>query len=348
MRRLQFMKLLVMLFTVSTAVAFAAGELVFASYGGTYQEAIEKAWLQPFSEETGITIIEDTSPEIAKIKAMVDTNTVTWDVVTGGGLTVAQGVNAGLFEKIPRDVVNREHDYPDTINDYGVASEIFSTLFAFDTRVYPPTGPQPQSWADFWDVEKFPGMRSFYGRPGTSLEAALLADGVASADVYEVLSTPAGLDRAFAKLEQLRPNVAMWWTNNEVPVQALSTGEVVMAMGANGRFQGAIDQGIPLQIVWNGQIASVGYFMIPKGAPNLENAFKFLNYMASPEAQSRFHNYVAYGPVTPVAWDFIPESEWDRLPSSPQNIENAVFSNYDFWLANEAAIFERWQAFLQQ
>lgn len=341
------------LFLVTVTLVFlsptlAQGELVFASWGGTYQDAIREAWLNPFSEETGITIIEDTSPEIAKIRAMVETNTVSWDVVTGGGATLAQGVNADLFEAIPNSAVNRDHHYPDAISEYGVASEVFSTLFGFDTRVFPADSPQPQSWVDFWDVEQFPGMRSFYGRPNTSLEIALLADGVPAEDVYDVLSNEEGLDRAFAKLEKLRPNVAVWWTSGEVPVQVLGSGEVVMATAYNGRFQGGIDEGVPIQMVWNGAIAQLGYFMIPKGAPNMENALRFLDYIASPEAQARFHEYVAYGPVTADAWEFIPESQWDKLPSSPQNIATSLWLDYDFWLANEAKIMERWQAFLQQ
>ena len=110
-----------------TGQAAAAEELVFASWGGAYQEAIRKAWLEPFSKESGIEILEDTSPDMSKIKAMVETNTVSWDVVTGGGFSMIEGIGQGLFEKLPADKINQQHVYPDARNDYGVPSEIFST-----------------------------------------------------------------------------------------------------------------------------------------------------------------------------------------------------------------------------
>jgi len=325
-----------------------AEELVFASWGGAYQEAIRKAWITPFSEQTGITVLEDTSPETAKIKAMVDTDTVVWDVVTGGGASLMRGVNAGLFVPITEEMVPQDHVYPDARNDHGVPSEIFSTVLAFSRDAFPDGGPQPQTWADFWDVAQFPGKRTLYDRPNTVLEAALLADGVPMAEIYTVLATPEGQDRAFAKLAEIKPHVAVWWSSGAQPVQALGSGEVVMALGWNGRFEAGIDEGLPLTMRWDGAIAQVGYFMIVKGAPNLDNAVKFLNYMVSPEAQARFHEYVAYGPVTEAAWENIPDEQRPRLPSSPRNLETSVFLDIEFWAEHDAELMERYQAFLQE
>jgi putative spermidine/putrescine transport system substrate-binding protein len=332
-----------------TGQAAAAEELVFASWGGAYQEAIRKAWLEPFSKESGIEVLEDTSPDMSKIKAMVETNTVSWDVVTGGGFSMIEGIGQGLFEKLPADKINQQHVYPDARNDYGVPSEIFSTLFAFNLKTFPDGKPQPQSWADFWDVKKFPGKRAFYGnRPSTCLEIALLADGVAKEDVYKVLKTKEGVDRAFAKIEALKPHVALWWKSGAAPVQALGSMEVVMATGWNGRFQAGINEGLPLRMVWNGAIAQVGYFQVVKNAPNKENAFKFLNHMISPKAQAEFHKYVAYGPTTAEAWQYIPKSQWERLPSSPQNLEKSVFLSESWWAPHYEALLERWQTMLSQ
>ncbi len=333
---------------LTPAVQARQGQLVFASWGGAYQEAIRKAWIDPFVKETGIEVIEDTGPEIAKIKAMVDTKTVTWDVVTGGGASLVRGSRQGLFERIPAEKVNQDHVYEGARHPYGVPSEIFSTVIGFSTKAFPDGKPQPRSWADFWDVQRFPGKRSFYGRPSTSLEVALIADGVPLPDVYKVLRTPEGVDRAFKKLAELKPHVATWWTNGAAPVQALGSGEVTMAMGWNGRFQAGIDQGLPIRMVWDGAVAQVGYFMVVKGAKNQEAAFRFLNWIVSPKAQAEFHKYVAYGPVTPKAWESIPKEKWDSLPSSPQNLRRSVFQDIEWWVDNEEKVMERWQAFLTQ
>ncbi len=342
--------------TVATAALLAATagpapasaqELVFSSWGGAYQDAIRQAWLEPFMDATGIEVLEDTGPETAKVRAMVETSTVSWDVVTGGGATLMRGVGLDLFEPITPEMVDQSHLYEGARSAWGVPSEIFSTVFAFNTETFPASGAQPQTWADFWDVETFPGQRSVYDRPQTVLEAALLADGVALDDLYAVLSTSEGQDRAFAKLAELKPHVSVWWRSGAQPVQALASGEAVMALGWNGRFQAGLDNDLPLQMVWDGAIAQVGFFMIVKGAPNQDAAVQFLNYVAQPEAQSRFHQFIKYGPTTPQAWAFIPESEWALLPSSPQNIERSVFLDIEWWAENDSALMERYAAFLQ-
>ena len=331
-----------------SAAPAAAEDMVFVSWGGAYQDAIREAWIKPFMEKSGVKVIEETGPETAKIKAMVDTGTVTWDIVTDGGLGVARGAKEGLFEEITSAMVDQSHVYPEMFNKWGVPSEVFSTNFAFSTKAFPDGGAQPASWADFWDVEKFPGKRALYGAPNTVLEAALMADGVPMGDVYNMLGTKEGVDRAFAKIEKLKPHIAVWWTKGAQPAQVLGSGEVVMSNGWNGRIEAGIKEGLPIKAVWNGAVAEMGYFMLVKGAKNRDAAIKFLNHMVAPEAQANFHKYISYGPVTPGAWDHIPKDQWGRLPSSPDNLKQSLILSVDWWLANEAAMVERYNTMMQQ
>src|SRR6516225_5107832 len=205
---------------IGLPVAAHAEEFVFSSWGGAYQDAIRKAWIEPFTKETKITVTEDTSPELAKIKAMVDTKSVTWDIVTAGGSGLTLGAKQGLYEKITPEMVDQSQVFPGARSDYGVPSEIFSTLIGYSTKAFPPSGPHPTSFADFWDTQKFPGKRSLPNNPSTVLESALLADGVKPDDVYATLSTPSGMERALNKVRALRPNVAVWWSSGAQPVQA--------------------------------------------------------------------------------------------------------------------------------
>jgi putative spermidine/putrescine transport system substrate-binding protein len=328
-------------------VEATAAELVFVSWGGSYQDAIRKAWIEPFTRETGVKVIEDTNPEIAKIKAMVDTKTVSWDVITGGGATLMQGVAGGLFE--PLDGVDLSKSYPEAARyKYGAPSEIFSSVLAFSKKAFPDGKPQPRTWADFFDVKKFPGKRTVYDRPQSVLEAALLADGVDRKDVYRVLSTPDGLERAMKKVEELKPHVVQWWRSGAQPVQLLGSGDAVMALGWNGRFQTGIDEGLPIQMEWDGAIAQLGFFMVVKGAKNRDSAMKFLNYMVSPKAQAEFYKYVAYGPTTPEAWKLIPKERWALLPSSPDNLGKSLFLDIAWWDKNNTAVMERYQALIQK
>lgn len=340
--------------TLSTALAVMLGaltplhaqELDFASWGGAYQDAIRKAWIEPFSKETGIKVVEDTGPQTAKIKAMVATGSVSWDVVTAGSASLMLGVQQGLFEKLA-GLVDESHAFPRARNDYGAPSEIFSTLIGFSTKTFPAGGPQPQSFADFWDVKRFPGKRALPSNPDTVLEAALLADGVPADKVYATLATPVGMQRAIAKVRALRPQVAIWWSNGAQPVQALGSGDVVMALGWNGRFQAGIDQGLPIAMAWGQSVAQVGYFMVVKGAPHREAALKFLNFIETPEAQSRFSQYVAYGPVTPEAMPLINATRAARLPTTPERIKGALFEDITWWAGHGKAASEAYTAMMQ-
>jgi putative spermidine/putrescine transport system substrate-binding protein len=331
---------------IATAVLLAgaaqAAELNFASWGGAYQGAIRDAWLKPFAKETGIKVTEDTDPQVAKIRAMIDTKTVAWDVVTENSARLTRGIKLGVFEKITPEMVDQKHVIPGARNEYGVPSEIFSTNVGFSTKAFPAGKPQPVSFADFWDVVKFPGKRTLQDDPSAVIEAALIADGVAPGEVYKVLSTPAGIDRAMKQIEKIKPHVAMWWKNGAEPVNALGSGEVVMALGWNGRFQAGMDSGLPIQMGWGNAVAQVGYFALVKGAPNRAEAIKLMNYITAPKNQAEFSKYIAYGPTTEAAFPLIDDARKQRLPSTPERLKSALFMDSEFWDKNGPAITERY------
>ena len=320
--------------------------MVFASWGGAYQEAVEEAWVEPFSSATGIEVIRDTEPEVARIRAMVETGNVEWDVVTGGGETLMRGADLGLFVEITDGMVDQGEVLDEVRNPYGVPSEIFSTVIGFSRSAFPDGGPQ--TFADFWDTERFPGRRALPDRPATVLEAALLADGVAKADVYAVLSTTDGFERALDKVRALKEHVAFWWSSGAQPVQALGSGEVAMALGWNGRFQSGIDDGLDIEIAWRESVAQAGYFMIPVGASNVEDAVRFLNYIVQPDVQARLSEWIAYGPITPASMSYIEEERASRLPSTPERIEGAVFMDIAWWAERATEASEAYTAMLQE
>lgn len=328
--------------TAFVSGAAQAAELNFASWGGAYQNAIRETWLKPFSKETGIKVNEDTEPQVAKIRAMIDTKTVAWDVVTENSARLARGIKLGVFEKITPQMVDEKHVIPGARNDYGVPSEIFSTVIGFSTKAFPAGKPQPTTFADFWNVTKFPGKRTIQDEPSTVIEAALIADGVPPADVYKVLSTPAGVDRAMKQIEKIKPYVAVWWKNGAEPVNALGSGEVVMALGWNGRFQAGMDSGLPIQMAWDNAVAQVGYFALVKGAPNRDAGIKFLNFMIQPKTQAEFSKHIAYGPTTQDALPLIDNARLQRLPSTPERLKATVFLDSEFWEKNGAALTERY------
>ncbi|TIQ75382.1 MAG: extracellular solute-binding protein, partial [Mesorhizobium sp.] len=176
--------------------------------------------------------------------------------------------------------------------DCGVGLDAYGDVLAYDPNVLKQA---PTSVLDIFDTTKFPGKRAMRKFPAQNLEWALMADGVAAADVYAVLATPEGVNRAFKKLDTIKQDI-VWWDAGAQPPQLLASKEVVMTTAWNGRIQNAIDKdGAPFKIVWNNQILEYDMIAIPKGAKNPDLAYKYLAYISQPEINAKLPSYITYG-----------------------------------------------------
>ena len=199
--------------------AWAQSQLTVVNFGGANGAAQKKAYFEAF-EKTGAGKIVpvEYNGEQAKIKAMVEAKKVTWDVVEVESPDVNRGCDEGLFEKIDWSKVGNKTDFqPAAVHECGVGIFIWSTVLAYNGDKLKQA---PSSWADFWDVKKFPGKRAMRKGARYNLEFALMADSVKPADVYKVLSTPAGVDRAFAKLDTIKSQVVWWSAGAQPPLTA--------------------------------------------------------------------------------------------------------------------------------
>ncbi len=206
-------------FAISAALALIAGaalaaekEVTIASWGGSYQEAQSKALFQPASAATGVKVKEETYGGMSDVRLQVQTGAVTLDIVASGSGSAARAGAEGLLEELDYSVIDVSTFYPTVYSKYCVGGDVFSTVYAWNTATYGENGPK--SWADFWDVEKFPGKRAYRGNNvAGALEPALMADGVPPEKVYEVLSTEQGIDRAIDKIRELKPHISVFWTS---------------------------------------------------------------------------------------------------------------------------------------
>lgn len=315
--------------TMLAAAAANAAELTVVNFGGANAEAQKTAYYQPFAKETGnkITAVEYNG-ETAKIKAMVEAKHVNWDVVEVESGDIGRGCDEGLYEKLDWSKIAKKSDLiPEAPHACGVGFFVWSTALAYDANKLktPPSG-----WADFWDVKKIPGKRALRKGARGNLEFALMADGVAPKDVYKVLATKAGQDRAFKKLDELKPNI-QWWEAGAQPPQFLVAGDVVMSSAFNGRIDAAQREGKNLKVVWNGSIYDLDYWVIPKGSPNKALAEKFIAYTVSSKPQQVYAQQIAYGPANRDAIKSLPAKTLSNLPNSPENAKQAVLQSQEFW-----------------
>ncbi|RXH24774.1 ABC transporter substrate-binding protein [Bradyrhizobium zhanjiangense] len=348
-----------MLLTVASAIAglaagtlvpightFAAEKLTITSYGGSYQAALRKAYFEPFSSESGVTVNEDEyNGEDAKIRAMVMSGSVTWDVVDGSVQTAIRMCAEGLLETIDwkRIGVDRSKLIGAQESDCLVPYVITGSVVGYDKSKL-PVGPK--NMADFFDLQKFPGKRGLRKSPVKTLEMALMADGVSIKDVYKVLSTSDGVDRAFRKLDTIKKDV-IWYTSLAQATQLLADGEVIMVPAPIGRFYDAIkNSGKPFEIVWETQIQEVAPWLVPKGTPRLDAVYKFLAYSATPRPQVSLTHILPFSPVNRDAMAMVDPAMKPYLPTEPEHMTNTLMHDADFWLGHDDQLRQRFNVWL--
>ena len=303
--------------------------LTFVSFGGAYQEAQRKGWLEPYAALTGVTFQESEDSANATIKAQVEAGQVTWDIVDVGN-DFGLDANAALLEPLDYTKIHKDEILPGFAGTYRVADITYGVVLAYNTE---KTGGQvPQGWADFFDTTKFPGKRGMWDySTGGIFEFALLADGVAPADLY-----PLDLARATKKLDTIK-NDLVYWSSGAESQDLIGKGEVTMTMAWNGRAYSAkhIDNK-PVEIQWNQQIVTADYLVVPKGTPNKDLAMDFIAWATCKENNAAPSNYIPYGPTNKLATanpDKVAE-----LSVSNADANTAYFD--DAWIVENAQLIE--------
>jgi putative spermidine/putrescine transport system substrate-binding protein len=328
--------------------AASAEEITVVSFGGAYQDAQSKTLFQPAAKALGITVKEETYTSISDLRWKQKAGANTWDVVVSGSGSAARAGAEGMLSKLDYKAIDVSNYAPGLAGEYCMALDVFSTVLAWNTKTYGQNGPQ--SWADFWDVKKFPGKRSYRKAVAGALEPALMADGVPPDKVYEVLSQPGGIERAIAKIKQLKPSIAVWWTSGAQHAQLMKDGEVDMITGWNGRFDVVAKDGAPVTYTFNQALLDYDCAGIPSDAPHKATATKFLAEIAKPQYQADFTKYITYGPPNKKAYDLgtIDAAYAKRLPSYPANAAKQLPIDLAWYIKNEARAATLYQNMLSE
>jgi len=339
--------------------AASAGELNVVSWGGAYTNSQIKAYQEPFAKMTGTKVNSiDYNGGLAEVKAQVEAHNVSWDIVDVELSDAVRGCDEGLFMKIDPKILPPAPDgtpamkdfLPGTVVDCAVSTIIWSTVYGYDNDKIGPK--KPTTMADFFDIKTWPGKRGLRKNPKANLEFALIADGVPVKDVYKTLSTPAGVDRAFAKLDTIKKN-AVWWEAGAQPPQLLADGEVSMTTAYNGRlFNAVANEGKHFKIVWDGQVWDLDLWAIPKGAPHEKTALDFLKFSTDTQQLAEQAKYISYGPARASSIPLIGMDATGKIdmgpqmPTAPANFKNALQNSYEFWADNQDSLNERFNAWL--
>ncbi|GGM29232.1 spermidine/putrescine ABC transporter substrate-binding protein [Pseudomonas asuensis] len=317
-----------------------ARDLTVVAFGGAMQEAFEKAYFVPFAQQTHTRIIQDSyAGGLAKQKAMVDSRNPTWDVVQMDENEMELACDQGLLEEVAQTRLSHAGEVnPTAFATCGVGAFVWSEVLTYDTKKFGEDGPK--SWADFWNVKKWPGKRGLRKQARMTLEIALMADGVEPKEVYKVLATQAGEERAFKKLDEIKPYI-QWWETGAQPLEWLAAGNLAMTAAYNGRIAIANKEGHHFPLIWNQQLYSMDYWTIIKGTPNLEASYTLLDFMLSADAQKAFAHAIPYGIANQKALSELDPENLKNLPTAPDNIKTGLLLDTPFWLNNEEHLMTR-------
>ncbi len=351
--------LLSIVILVPWTAAFAAESITVTSFGGAFSQSQIEAYQKPFSAKTGVKVnAEVYNGGLAEIRAQVQAGNVTWDVVDLEKQDLTAACDEGLLEPIDwstlppaPDGTPAEKDFiPGALHECGVATIVWTTIVAYDETKFP--GEKPTKLADFFDLKKFPGMRAISKRPVVALEFALMADGVPPKDVYKTLSTSAGMDRAFKKLDTIKKSLIFWEAGAQPP-QMLADGEVVMTTAYNGRiFSAVVAENKPFVIIWDHQVYNMDFYAIIKGTKNKKIALDFLKFATSTQALADSTKWISYGPSRkssiPLITTYVGTDVKmaPHMPTASANFKNALATNHEWWADNQDEANKRYNAWM--
>ncbi|WP_066298776.1 ABC transporter substrate-binding protein [Bacillus sp. FJAT-29937] len=346
-------KIVVFLFTMLVAVIVAgcgngatngkeSKELIVVDWGGPYTEIHQEVVFKPFEEKYDVKVKVVTPPDVGKLKSMVESGNVEWDVVSVGDDFAIRGGREGLLEKLDFDVIKTDGLPKELVHDYAVPENTFSTAISFNTDTF-PVGKHPTTWAEFFDTTKFPGDRGLYNDPMWTLEAALLADGVEPENLY-----PLDVDRAFKKLDEIKDQVKVWWTAGAQPPEILATNQVPLTSSWAGRVIAAKTDGAPVDVDFNQGLLLSNSWAVPKGAPNKDLAMKFIAFSLEPEQQAALSNKYDNAPANANAIELLTDESKVRLglDDSSDKLQKQIYINTNWWVDNYEKVNERFRTWL--
>ncbi|HUA55046.1 MAG TPA: ABC transporter substrate-binding protein [Candidatus Sulfotelmatobacter sp.] len=336
---------------LAAGVGARAESLTVASNGGALSAAEKAAFYDPFGKAHNLEVVGDSfNQELAKLRTQVDTGNLQWDVVSLTAINEATACEEGLIEKIDwaKQVDAKDFEGVGGFGKCGIPYNFISGGLVYDAD---KIKDGPKSWADFWNVQKWPGKRGLLYRAEQTFEVALMADGVAPRDATKVLSGPGGVDRALKKLGELKPSIH-WWKAGDESMQILLTGEVAMSYGWNGRVAAANKANHRnLKIEFGaGHVSGSQYFCIMKGTKRKDTALAFIRYAVSPEPEAAFSREIAYAPANEKAYALLSADVKATLPAGHLDRGSLQGGKLydDFWLSKGDSLLQQFVKFAAQ
>ncbi len=350
---------------MAMGAAQAETTLTVVSWGGAYTASQQRAYHDPYMEmNPDITIINDdgSANALAGLRAQAQAGNVTWDLVDMLPSDAQLACDEGIILQIDPDEMlaaapdgtpASEDFLPGSLGECFIPQIVYSTVVTYNSEMF-PEDKQPQSIADLFNVEEFPGRRALQNRPAANLEWALYADGVPIDEIYDVLATPEGVDRAFAKLDTIKEHLVFWTEGAQAP-QLLADKEVAFTTGYNGRiFEASEVEGQPFEIIWDGQIVEWDGWVIPADGPNVDVVMEYVYWATDTQRLADQAKYISYGPARASSAPLVSTHADlgiemnEHMPTNPDNYFAPIVLDNDFWTDYGDELRERFANWMLQ
>lgn len=311
--------------------------LVVVNWGGDAIENYFKTWGKPFEKETGIEVVIDGSgPTAGAIKIQHASGNTSWDVVDLNPFDAVSLGDAGAIQPIDYSIVDQDNVLPGLAWDYSVSNYFYSYILAYDGSLFGDEGPK--SWKDFWDVKRFPQMRTAYKWMTGVLETSLLADGVPSEELY-----PLDIERAFSKIKEVEPYIIAFWDTGAMSQQLMLTRQAPIGMIWNTRAMMMVEQ-TEGRIRWSfdhGILTTGAWGVMSNNPAGTEAAMKFIASAQDPSTQVKLFNLQGNGPANPAAHSLIPDDQRYLDCSSPENRAKQTLLQMEWYADHYGPTLER-------
>ncbi|MEI4487876.1 ABC transporter substrate-binding protein [Frigidibacter sp. MR17.14] len=315
------------------------GSVIVCTWGGGYSDTMQRIWFDPFAKATGIDVSTTSIPDMAKLEVMEGVGNVEWDLIDTEGVQMQIAIQKGLLQKIDYDlvfsIVPKEQIDPKVITDYGIGSVAFSTVIAWNSDLFGKDGPQ--TWAEWMDTAKFKGRRALYAQPRPSFEIALMAAGVAPADIY-----PIKIDEAFEALDAIRSKIDLWVQKTSQWAVLMQNGEVDLMGSSLARTLEEKKRAGKIDFTFNQSIVEQSYWTVPKSAPSAEQAQKLIAWMMQAQGMLEYASALPFNVANTSIYGAIPPEMQSQLPGFPENAAKNMHIDEAWWAENTAEVQPRW------
>lgn len=307
------------------------------SSGGVLDDVNRDVFWDPFTKETGIKVVNTAPVNNAKLKAMVQSGNVEWDVTEIDDGDFWRAINQGLLDKLDLSQLPTADLPKDAYNDYGVWDGAYTTILVWNTNVWPLSGKHPTSLMDLWNQKDFPGPRCLWKDAQDNLELGVMHAGVPHDKIY-----PIDQNLAYKELDKLSKNVSVWWTTGAQSVQAIVNRDCVMGTAWNGRpYELVVKDKAPLAVAWKDGILRTSWWSIPKGAADKAAAMKLIAFMQDPKRQAEAAQRTGYTGGNLKTSQYLPAEMQKYLATAPQNLAVSVVADDHWWQENGPAAEQR-------